>query len=198
MASMKPFRCCGRELCGNEPGGILSIRRAQVRSFPAVITGVTVDPRHISEGGRGGGEGGGAGGYARGAGQGREVGIFHLFSKADPLSNLCGLRLLDRLIHYGWFSLDCIWLNYERHRGGAKSKGTRFELLKYLFCLINRDPSTDFLAEEEGRREGARAQPRDRDRLWLGPSESRLVADSRYFENATRLMHNRPRDVRFY
>lgn len=39
-----------------------------------------------------------------------EVGIFHLFSKADPLSNLCGLRLLNRLIRYGWFSLDCRYI----------------------------------------------------------------------------------------
>lgn len=61
-----------------------------------------------------------------------EVGIFHLFSKADPLSNLCGLRLLDRLIHYGFHSTVGIWLNYERYRGGAKSKETRFELLKCL------------------------------------------------------------------
>lgn len=56
-------------------------------------------------------------------GQGRgEVGIFHLFSKADPLSNLCGLRLLDRLIHYGWFSLDCRYMVELRAAQGRRKE----------------------------------------------------------------------------
>lgn len=84
VASMEPFRYC--ELCGNKPPGVPSIRRTS-----PLISG----RNHWSN--------------ARPSSH-LEVGIFHLFSKADPLSNLCGLRLLNRLIRYGWFSLDCRYM----------------------------------------------------------------------------------------
>lgn len=86
MASTEPFRCCSASCCGNKPRGILSIRRTS-----PLISG----RNHWSN--------------ARPSSH-LEVGIFHLFSKADPLSNLCGLRLLNRLIRYGWFSLDCRYM----------------------------------------------------------------------------------------
>lgn len=86
MSEHRTFSLLRCKLCGNKPRGILSIRRTS-----PLISG----RNHWSN--------------ARPSSH-LEVDIFHLFSKADPLSNLCGLRLLNRLIRYGWFSLDCRYM----------------------------------------------------------------------------------------
>lgn len=126
------FVVAAEYLRGNNSGDISVVLGVEVRSFPAVITEAPLDPRHIWK-----------------------CCIFHLFSKADPLSNLCGLRLPYRLIHHGWFSFDCRYMVELRmvQRDGAKSKGTRFELLKYLFCPINRAiPLSIFIWRKKRRR----------------------------------------------
>lgn len=182
VASMKPFRYCGRELCGNEPAGILSIRhtsplisgrnhrsntrpsshlrrRTRRRRRWSSRRRKTRRRRRKSEGRR-------------------EVDIFHLFSKADPLSNLCGLRLLDRLIHYGWFSLDCRYMvelrAVQRRR---KEQRDKIWIAKIPFLPDKPRPFYRFL-----NRRRKKARPRD----YL---ESKLVADSQLFGNKTRVMH---------
>lgn len=99
----------------------------QVRSFPAVITEVTLDPRHIWKW------------------------VYFIYFQRPTLwaiSVACGYWIVSSAT-VGFHSTVGIWLNYERHRGCAKSKGTRFELLKYLFWPINRDPPTNFYTEGE-------------------------------------------------
>lgn len=176
----------------------------QVRSFPAVITEVTLDPRHICKRGREreGGEDGGAaeGGGEGGDGNRGEVDIFHLFSKADPLSNLCGLRLLDRLIHYGWFSLDCRYmLELRAVQRRRKEQRDKIWIAKIPFLSAWYKPRS-FYRFLNGRRKKTRARPRDHISQNFSRIGSKLVADSRYFANKNRVViHNRQsRDVKFY
>lgn len=123
---MEPFRCCGAS-CVEISLEAYWVLGVQVRSFPAVITEVTLDPRHIWKW------------------------VYFIYFQRPTLwaiSVACGYWIVSSAT-VGFHSTVGIWLNYERHRGRAKSKGTRFELLKYLFWPINRDPPTNFYTEGE-------------------------------------------------
>lgn len=128
MASTELFRCFVVRVVAEISLEAYWVLGIQVRSFPAVITEVTLDPRHIWKW------------------------VYFIYFQRPTLwaiSVACGYWIVSSAT-VGFHSTVGIWLNYERHRGGAKSKGTRFELLKYLFWPINRDPPTNFYTK--GRR----------------------------------------------